>query len=74
MANRILANTQWEVAGDGLASSGAVEYFIPKNRLRELRHRRGVEGIASRHPRVAEKSGAGNMFSAEWGSYRWHKI
>ena len=47
MANRILANTQWEVAHDGLASLRAVEYFIPKNRLCELRHRGAAEGIAS---------------------------
>lgn len=58
MANRIWANTRWEVADDGLSSLGPVEYFIPRNRLCELRHRREAEGIASWPLQIAEKSWA----------------
>jgi hypothetical protein len=47
-----------EVADDGLVSLGAVEYFIPRNRLCELRHRREAEGIASWPLQVADKSWA----------------
>jgi hypothetical protein len=56
MANRIWADAQWEVADDGLASLGPVEYFIPKDRLCELRHRREAERIASWPLQMAEKS------------------
>jgi hypothetical protein len=46
MPTRIWANADWEIADDGLASLGDVDYFIPKNRLCELRHGRQTEGIA----------------------------
>jgi hypothetical protein len=58
MPTRIWANNHWQVADDGLASLGPVEYFIPRSRLCELRHRREAEGIASWPLQVAEKSWA----------------
>jgi hypothetical protein len=56
MPNRIWANNNWEVADDGLASLGLVEYFIPRNRLCELRHGREAEGVAMWPLQMADKS------------------
>ena len=56
MASRIWANAEWEVADDGLASLGDVEYFIPKNRLCELRPGRQAQGIASWPLQMADKT------------------
>jgi hypothetical protein len=56
MPNRIWANADWEVADDGLASLDAVDQFIPRDRLCELRQGRETEGIASWPLQMADKS------------------
>jgi hypothetical protein len=56
MQTRIWANNDWEVANDGLASLGPVEYFIPRNRLCELRHGREAERVAMWPMHMADKS------------------
>jgi hypothetical protein len=56
MPNRMWANTDWEVADDGLASLGTVDYFIARHRLCELRPGRQKEGVASWPLQMADKS------------------
>jgi hypothetical protein len=56
MPNRKWANAAWEVADDGLASLGDVDYFIPEERLCELRPGRQEEGIATWPLQMAAKS------------------
>jgi hypothetical protein len=56
MPKRIWANNDWEVADDGLASLDAVDYFIERHRLCELRPGRQKEGIASWPLQMADKS------------------
>jgi hypothetical protein len=54
---RIWANTDWEVAEDGMATlSRPVEYFIPRNRLCELRSGMQARGIAMWPLHIAAKS------------------
>jgi hypothetical protein len=56
MANRLWANTDWEVADDGLVALGAVDYFIARHRLCELRPGRQGKGVASWPLQMADKS------------------
>jgi hypothetical protein len=56
--NRIWANDHWEVADDGMAALGPVEYFIPLDRLCELRPGKEARGVASWPLQIAEKSWA----------------
>lgn len=56
MPTRIWANDDWEVADDGLASIGTVDYFIARNRLCELRPGRQQEAVASWPLQMADKS------------------
>jgi hypothetical protein len=58
MPIRIWANADWEVANDGMASIGSVEYFIARNRLCELRPGRENRGVASWPLQIADKSWA----------------
>jgi hypothetical protein len=58
MANRLWANNHWEVADDGMASLGPVDYFIARDRLCELRSGRETAGIASWPLQMADKSWA----------------
>jgi hypothetical protein len=59
MPNRIWANSHWEVADDGMASLGLVDYFIPRDRLCELRGGRFEgKGIAMWPLQIAAKSWA----------------
>lgn len=58
MANRIWANNHWEVAADGMAFLGPVDYFIPRNRLCELRPGKEANGVASWPLQIADKSWA----------------
>jgi hypothetical protein len=58
MANRLWANNHWEVADDGLASLGTVDYFIPRHRLCELRDGLQNRGIAMWPLQIAVKSWA----------------
>jgi hypothetical protein len=55
---RIWANTHWEVTEDGMASLGPVDYFIPKDRLCELRDGFEGKGISMWPLHIAEKSWA----------------
>ena len=59
MPKRIWANSHWKVADDGMASLGPVDYFIPKERLCELRGGRFEgKGIAMWPLQIAAKSWA----------------
>jgi hypothetical protein len=58
MPTRIWANDDWEVADDGLAFLGPVEFFIAMDRLCELRPGRQAEGVASWPLQIADKSWA----------------
>jgi hypothetical protein len=55
---RLWANTHWEVADDGLASLGDVEYFIPRDRLCELRPGEEANGVVSWPLQIAAKNWA----------------
>jgi hypothetical protein len=58
MPRRIWANSHWEVAEDGMASLGSVDYFIPRHRLCELHPGREVQGVAMWPLQIADKSWA----------------
>jgi hypothetical protein len=55
---RFWANAHWEVAEDGMASLGLVDYFIPKDRLCELRDDFKGKGISMWPLQIAAKSWA----------------
>ena len=58
MPTRMWANDDWEVADDGLAFLGPVDYFIARDRLCELRPGREAEGVATWPLQIADKSWA----------------
>jgi hypothetical protein len=58
MRTRIWANDDWEVTDDGMAALGPVDYFIPLDRLCELRPSKEARGVASWPLQIAEKSWA----------------
>jgi hypothetical protein len=55
MPSRLWANNQWEVATDGIAALGDVDYFIARDRLCELRPGRQHLGVASWPLQIADK-------------------
>ena len=56
MTRKLWANSHWEVAEDGMNSLNGIEYFIPKDRLCELRE--GKQGVSMWTLQIAEKTWA----------------